>query len=521
MNLDLSFYWRLLLRRLPVMMLFVLGCASLGVITALKMPDTYATSARLLLEAPQIPENMVNSNIQTSAAEQLDIIQQKLLTRANLIDIANRFRVFPNIGEMNPDIVYEEMRNATRIARSAGRNRATLLTLSFNGRSPRVVSDVVNEYVTLVLEENSSSRINRAERTLDFFGQEVRRLNAELDTKSAEIAIFKSDNADALPDDVRFRQNRQSLLQERLAQLERDTKTAEVQLAEIVRIYENTGRLRDSNSAPRRRTPQEEQLIVAKAELEHARSLYSENHPRIIRLRNLTDRLEAVVTAQANASVTTDENQEDAAQSAEEALFQASVSELETRIESFANEIERTSAEIIELQEANAKSAANGIALAALERDYVNIQSRYNSALNSLNEAQMSERIESTAQGQRITVVENANVPQEAAGPNRPLVATAGAAIGIGLAGAYFILLELLNRTIRRPSEMMQKFSITPITVVPYMESKRQRWLRRSLRLSALVVVLIGVPLGLWYVDTNYVPLELVVQKGLARLGLG
>ena len=123
------------MRRLPVMMLFVLVCSSLGVITALKLPETWSTSARLLVEEPQIPDNMVRSTVQTDVVEQLDVIQQKLMTRANLIDIANRFNVFENIREMEPDLVVERMREATTLRRTAGRNQATLMTMSFKART--------------------------------------------------------------------------------------------------------------------------------------------------------------------------------------------------------------------------------------------------------------------------------------------------------------------------------------------------------------------------------------------------
>ena len=47
------------------------------------------------------------------------------------------------------------------------------------------------------------------------------------------------------------------------------------------------------------------------------------------------------------------------------------------------------------------------------------------------------------------------------------------------------------------------------------------RRVRRGSLVAATLAVLVGVPLALWYVDTNYVPLELVVQRSLARLGLG
>ena len=96
-----------------------------------------------------------------------------------------------------------------------------------------------------------------------------------------------------------------------------------------------------------------------------------------------------------------------------------------------------------------------------------------------------------------------------------------GAGFGMLLAGAYFMLLELINRTVRRPIELQNRFNITPLTVIPYMESRMERMIRRSSIILATIVVAVGVPLSLWYIDTNYLPLELIVQKGLKQLGLG
>jgi hypothetical protein len=101
------------------------------------------------------------------------------------------------------------------------------------------------------------------------------------------------------------------------------------------------------------------------------------------------------------------------------------------------------------------------------------------------------------------------------------LIALMGAAAGVGLAAGWFMLLEFLNRSIRRPAEMVSRFNITPITSIPYMESRGRRLARRSGLIVATLAVVISVPLGLWYIDQNYQPLEVIVQKGLARLGLG
>jgi len=233
MNLDLRFYWKLLLRRFPVMALLFTLCTALGVFTALRLPESFRTTARLLVEEPQIPINMVSSTVRTDAIEQLDVIQQRLLTRANLIDIANKFDVYDDLGTVEPDTIVERMQQDTTIRRIAGRDRATIMTISFVGRSGQVVADVVNEYVTLVLEANSDFRMDRAENTLEFFEQEVETLSAELNEQSVAIASFKAENANALPENQSYRLGRQSLLQERLALLERDKRAIEAERDEI------------------------------------------------------------------------------------------------------------------------------------------------------------------------------------------------------------------------------------------------------------------------------------------------
>ena len=514
MNLDLKFYWKLLLRRLPVMAVFVILCSGLGVVTAMKLPETWSAEARLLVEAPQIPDEMVRSTVQTDAIEQLDIIQQRLLTRANLIDIANRFRVFEDMRGMEPDTVLEQMRQATRVRRTAGRDQATLLSISFEARSGQIAADVVNEFVTLVLEENASFRRSRAEGTLQFFVQEVADLEAKLNAQSALISQFKTDNMGALPENQDYRLGRQALLQERLERLERERSVYEAQREDFVRIFETTGRVRRDGQA--NLSVNQQRLREAETQLSLELSRYSETHPNIQRLRAQIERLEEIVAAEAAANLPAEGNL-----SAEEAMLNATLAEIDTRLEFVLNDIASTRNELDELEEAIARSAGNAISLNDLEREYQIIESRYAAAVGNLNAAQMSERIEATAQGQRITVIENATVPQVPTGPNRIRIAAAGIAAGLGLAGGYFMLLELLNRTIRRPAELVGRFNVTPITTIPYMESRRHRILRRAGLLGGTGFVLVSVPLALWYIDSNYMSLEILVQLGLSRLGFG
>lgn len=522
MSLDFRFYLSLIVRRFPIMALLFLACASSGVLFALRMPETFATSARLLVEEPQIPDSMIASTISNDAVQQLDIIQQQLLTRANLIDIANKANVYTDLRSVSPDVIVQRMKADTTIRRSDGRNQATLMTISFRGRSGAVVANVVNEYVTLVLEANANFRIGRAENTLVFFEQEVERLGEELDEQSARISSFKSLNAEALPENQTYRLGRQSLLQERLSLLERDLRQAMSQQGDLQTIFDTTGRISaEQQQQQQRRTVEEQQLLVARADLELALSTYTASNPRVIRLQSVVDRLESIVSTQQLANVPVGENDEDEpAMSPEQVIFQATMIDIENRIETINADIEVAQAELEGVQQAIVATSENGIQLNALERDYEAMQGRYDAAVSNLNEARISERIETTAQGQRITVIENANVPSAPSGPSRFRIIALASGVGLALAGGFFILLEFLNRTIRRPVELIGRFNVTPLATIPYMESRRRRTVRRFSLVLMSLIVLIGVPAGLWYIDTNYLPLDLVAQRVLSRFGL-
>jgi len=91
--------------------------------------------------------------------------------------------------------------------------------------------------------------------------------------------------------------------------------------------------------------------------------------------------------------------------------------------------------------------------------------------------------------------------------------------MGGGLAGGYFVLLELLNRTIRRPEELKKRFDIIPLVTIPYMETRAEKFKRRGFLVSMFVMVLVTVPAGLWYVHSYYIPLELLAIKVANRLG--
>lgn len=383
-----------------------------------------------------------------------------------------------------------------------------MMQVTFTAEDPRITAAVVNEYTTLILGTNTRNRVGQAENRLAFFQQEVQRLSQDLDAQNARILEFKRENSNALPENLQYRQSRQSLLQERVARLESDLAVLQAQRTEMVRLFEQTGNV-PANAAPK--TAEEQQLAALRSELNGVLGIYAEDSPRVRALRNRIAAAERAVEAQA---VPADANSGNS-------LLDMNLSQIDSRVAMLENERTQANQELEDLAASISATAANAIAIGALERDHLNIQTRYNSAVASLDQARQVERVETSAQGQRISVIEAASVPSYPSGPNRNKIAMAGIGLGLGLAGAFFVLMELLNNTIRRPAELQSRFQITPLAVIPFIEGRRERRQRRAIRLAAILAVVVIIPLGLWVLHTQYMPLDILAQKIVTRLGLG
>lgn len=179
-----------------------------------------------------------------------------------------------------------------------------------------------------------------------------------------------------------------------------------------------------------------------------------------------------------------------------------------------------TEAEIASLQETIDATTTVGIRLSEMERELNSVQGQHSNAISRLAQAQMGERIELLSKGQRITVLEQASVPRSPTSPNRPQIAAAGVGAGMAAGLGLVALLELLNRSIRRPIEITRKMGITPIAALPYVRTRRQTLFRRVVIGLALVFSLVGVPLALWALHTYYLPLDLLINRLLDVSGI-
>ena len=249
--IDLKFYLSLFLRRLHYF-LFVLTLGTVvGLTLAWVLPPVYVAEARLVVESEQIPDELAASTVRVAAGEQLQIIQQRILTRDTLIEMANRLQIYAPAEparRLAADEIVEDQRERITIvttggAQARGAAQATIVQVGFEAPTAALAATVTNEVVTLILRENVAMRTTVAGQTLDYFIQEVARLDRELASRGAAILAFKEANKEALPDSLEFRRSQQAAAQERLLQIGRDEAALADRRQGLVAIYEATGRI--------------------------------------------------------------------------------------------------------------------------------------------------------------------------------------------------------------------------------------------------------------------------------------
>jgi polysaccharide chain length determinant protein (PEP-CTERM system associated) len=519
MNIDFKYYVTVFLRRSPYFILVTALFASVGITMALLLPPEYEARAVLLVEAEQIPGNLAESTVRVPTGEQIRIIEQRLMSREVLLEIANELDLYPpdETGvRPNASAIVSDMRSRANFAPSRGEG-ANILRISYRDESAARTAEIANEFVTRLLQENVELRTEQAGDTLEFFTQEVDRLGRELDAKSVELINFQNEAGVAVPGNLGFLRSRLDDLTSQRVDSRQRLDALESQRARLIEIFEVSGIGGDG------RTPLEQELVEQREALSQALLVYSEQNPRVSLLRarvsQLEERLQEQRATASDEAETEAEAEVSTIRSEREIRFEGEIEDIDRRIAILRQEIEQINEDIPELEESLNQAAANGVTLNKLQRDYNNIQGQYNQAVNRLSVAATGERIELLAKGQRISVIEPAIVPESPTKPNRPMIAAAGIGAGMLLGTGLIVLLEFLNRSIRRPVELTNRLGITPFAVLPYVRTRREIALRRVLIFGAVGGLVVLLPLCLFAIHTFAFPLDGVIERLFNKAG--
>ena len=195
-----AYYLALLKRRLPYFLIPFVCVVLAGTGVILLWPPSYYSEGKILVQSQQIPTELVRPTVTSAAQERIQVIEQRTMTRDNLLAIVEKFKLFPDRRTlMSPTELVALMKKNIKIepyaqplfAKANPLNPTVVFTVGFEDSDPEVAAKVANELITRILNEDLRDRTSRATDTTKFLAREVQRLQAESNAIDAKIAQMK------------------------------------------------------------------------------------------------------------------------------------------------------------------------------------------------------------------------------------------------------------------------------------------------------------------------------------------
>jgi uncharacterized protein involved in exopolysaccharide biosynthesis len=196
-GLDPSHYYEILKKRILYVLVPFIVVFAVGAAVAMLWPPTYLSEGKILVESQQIPVDLVRPTVTATGKERIQVIQQRVMTRDNLLAIVDKYQMFADRRDrLSRTELLDLMRQSSKVEpiefdQARGKNETIAITVGFMHQRPDIAAKVANELLTLFLNEDARNRTNRAMETTKFLAREAQRLEGELGSVEAKISELK------------------------------------------------------------------------------------------------------------------------------------------------------------------------------------------------------------------------------------------------------------------------------------------------------------------------------------------
>ncbi|NOQ76241.1 MAG: lipopolysaccharide biosynthesis protein [Methylococcaceae bacterium] len=544
-----------ILRRNRNKMLFIgMVAFILTVIVAVKWPATYKSTATILIEQQEIPQDLVRSTVTSYADQRIQVISQRVMSSMNLKKIVKKFDLYQKEQKTDPiSVVLEGMRENINLAMvsadvvdpTTGRPmQATIaFTLSFESKSAKKAQQVANELVNLYLNENLKRRTEIATEATSFLAIEAKKLGQLMSRLENKLAIFKEENEGSLPELQSLNMSLMDRTEQQLMETNRQISSADdrvvylkAELSQIepnMTVFSETGQ-RIYGSRDRLKTL-EAQVVTLKAK-------YAANHPDVVKMQKEIAALEADVGGVDKLELVKqlkDKQAELTLLSNRYSIDHPDVKELKQQVASLKQALNRP-VKIKKMLDVKPDNPAYIQLLAQLnvarverstmmelknkllgkleryeqgllkapqvERKYLELTREYDNTLLKFREvkakqmeADMAQAMEKDRKAERFTLIEPPIFPEKPFKPNRKAIVFLGLILSLGLAVAFAIIKEALSSAVYGSRAIMLITGEPPLVVIPYIENaediaeKKKRKVKiLSFSIAAIIISIIG-----------------------------
>lgn len=495
-----------LVRRRGKLIAMVAGAVILATFwVSMALPNLYTSSAMILVEPQSVDEDLVSSGVgQVDLNERLGLMTAEILSRSRLSEIIEKFELYENESEtMQRSEVIELMRSyitvepvLSELEEGAKKRDITFSTfrIVFRHENRFVAADVAQEIANSFLDANIKSRTEVTRKSLDFMRDAIDGLTSQLADVEKSIAKVKAENAGSLPEEFDANQRMLQFAMTDLRDAQRLLAAAKSDAsywkAQALTASTSSGG-GDQNSPQYRLQTLELQRgsLLAKG--------FTQRHPDVVQV----DAEIALLRSQLDQSGAGDEVPKSINE--QNALSEQNRAELRAR--AAEEDIERLRESITALEARIARTAEVAESLDALTRRYDHLYRSYQDFSNRLQQASVQADLERRQLGEKFRILEPAYPAPQPSSPNRLLLLSLGAIMGLALGGGIGLIAEVADSSMHTSNELQNALGIPVLISVPriMLESDRaarsRRILRESLAAAAVVVFVLGGGMVTYY----------------------
>jgi uncharacterized protein involved in exopolysaccharide biosynthesis len=426
-------------------------CVLSATIAAFALPTLYRSSATLLIESQQLPNEVAQAPGAGAIEQRIAKIREKVLSRGDLIALIEQYDLYSSERRSKPlSKIIDKMKKATTVGALQGdigdasgggqQSNVIALDMSFDYPDPVKAQEVLQSYVSSFLKMDSDVVEDQATLTVRFLEDQAQKLQNQIQQVESQITTLKAQNGAAL-----VQTGVPAML---------DTGSYSAQIIDL------QNQNRQLMVQRQRSGSRDTKLADAEAALAAAQAVYSDTHPDVVAARERVKALRAVPQVDTG---------EGAAIDAQIRANNEAISTLRAQRDAAVSR-------------ANAVTAGQARAPAILEQaaqleDRANgLRDQYKDVAANLMKAQNSARMAGEQRAERLSLVEPASLPDHPNWPNRPLMVAAGTIAGLFLGLLAVLLMELLKGPVRSPVQI-EGLGLPVIGIVPIFDKPRpKRW---------------------------------------------
>ena len=330
------------------------------------------------------------------------------------------------------------------------------LKISYQDDNADITFRLLNEVVSLFVEDSANTKKNESRSAYNFIEQQVESYKDQLLLAEKKLKIFKSSHLDGTETEV----------ESRISQIRNDIEDMKIQQMEsLTRIWSLKKQLRSQDkfsSNDYEASIYHSRLMELQQHLDDLLLSYKDDYPEVVEVRYQIADMKKNIT-----NLSSNEKDKDQIGSQFNPLYQEISSKLSTaQVEhnTIGNRLNAFKALLEEAYERRKRIANNQAELSELNRDYSVIKDLYEDMLANKEKARLSMVLDIEGQGVNYKIQEPASYPTLPSGPRFLHFFITGPILGFLILVALFLVKILLDNKIRFASQLAQ-FTNVPLLV--------------------------------------------------------